>query len=153
MNAPIDFAALESALYEKPLFRVDPPDSRRDWAEADRQATFRGRLKMIAPSLICFANANGGLRHRGNAVKEGVTPGVFDLTVTNGTVGARFTAYAEFKGWQKKRAGALSREQTDWGNMMWRAGHNVACFFDPDAAVEWIRTIAPNVFIDRVGRL
>jgi len=136
-----------------PLFPVQAPDGRRDWAEADRQATFRGRLRMVAPSLMVFANANAGKRARHQAIKEGVRAGVFDITVASGTVGHRFTAWPEFKGYAGGRPGKLSIDQIEWGNTMWRAGHHVACFFDPDAAVEWIRSIAPGAFVDRVGRL
>jgi hypothetical protein len=146
------FDALETPLSERPLFPVEKPDGARTWAEADRQATFRGRLRMVAPSLMVFANANAGKRARHLAIKEGVRAGVFDVTVASGTVGPRFVAYPEFKGYDSRgRAGVLSFEQIAWGNQMHRAGHPVACFFDPDAAVEWIRTISPHAFIDRVA--
>lgn len=154
MNALADLLAMETPLSERPLFPVEKPDGKRTWAEADRQATFRGRLRMVAPSLMVFANANAGKRSRHQAIKEGVRAGVFDVTVASGTIGPRFVAYCEFKGYDARgRAGTLSDQQVEWGNAMHRAGHHVACFFDPDAAVEWIRTISPHVFIDRVGRL
>ncbi len=147
-----DFDAMETPLRETALFRVDAPDGKRSWAEADRQATFRGRLRMVAPSLMVFANANAGKRARHLAIKEGVRAGVFDVTVASGTIGPRFVAYPEFKGYDARgRAGSLSVEQICWGNQMHRAGHHVACFFDPDAAVEWIRSISPYAFIDRVA--
>lgn len=153
MNAFALFDAMEAPADLKPLFPVEKPDGRRDWAEADRQATFRGRLRMVAPSLMVFANANAGKRARHQATKEGVRAGVFDVTVASGTVGPRFAAWPEFKGYAGGRPGALSTAQIEWGNAMWRAGHPVACFFCPDAAVEWIRTLSPHAFIDRVGRL
>lgn len=154
MNALADLLAMETPLSERPLFPVEKPDGKRTWAEADRQATFRGRLRMVAPSLMVFANANAGKRSRHQAVKEGVRAGVFDVTVASGTIGPRFVAYPEFKGYDSRgRAGMLSDEQIRWGNQMHRAGHHVAAFFDPDAAVEWIRTISPHAFIDRVGWL
>ena len=135
-----------------PLFPVEPPDGRRDWAEADRQATFRGRLRVMAPSLMVFANANAGKRARIQAIKEGITAGVFDLTIASGTIGPRFAAWLEMKGYDSRgRPGTLSHAQIDWGNRMWRAGHPVACFFDPDAAVEWVRGISPHAFVDRGG--
>lgn len=134
-----------------PLFPVQKPDGRKDWAEADRQATFRGRLRMMAPSLMVFANANAGKRARHMAIKEGVLAGVFDLTVASGTVGPRFVAYPEFKGYAGRRPGTLSDDQIRWGNTMWKAGHPVACFYCPDAAVEWVRGISPHVFVDRIG--
>lgn len=146
------FALLEDDLSPVPVFPVEKPDGKRTWGEADRQATFRGRLRIMAPSLMVFANANAGKRARHMAIKEGVRAGVFDLTVTSGTVGGRFVAWPEFKGYDARgRAGTLSNAQIDWGNTMWRAGHHVACFFDPDAAVEWIRSIAPAAFLDRRG--
>lgn len=146
--------ALDSALAEDPIFPVEAPDGRKDWPEADRQAAFRGRLRVIAPSLTIYANANAGKRNPTQARKEGVTAGVFDLTVASGEIGARFVAWPEFKGYTAKgRAGQLSQSQIDWGNRMYRAGHHVACFFDPDSAIAWLRTIAPDAFIDREGRL
>lgn len=154
MSALADLLALETPLSERPLFPVEKPDGKRTWAESDRQATFRGRLRMVAPSLMVFANANAGKRSRHQAIKEGVRAGVFDVTVASGTVGRRFVAYCEFKGYDARgRAGVLSPQQVEFGNTMHRAGHHVSCFFDPDAAVEWIRTISPHAFIDRVGRL
>lgn len=141
MNA---WAALECDLREKPLFPVQAPDGRRDWAEADRQATFRGRLRMVAPGLIVWANANAGKRARHLAIKEGVTAGVFDLTVT---AGPQFICFPEMKGYDSRgQAGKLSQEQIDWGNKMHRAGHHVACWFCPDAAIAWIRSIYPAAF-------
>lgn len=144
------FADLETSLCEKPIFPVEAPDGRRDWSEADRQATFRGRLRMMAPSLIVWANANAGKRGRTQAIKEGVTAGVFDLSVASGRVGDRFVAFPEMKGYDSRgKAGSLSQAQIDWGNRMYRAGHHVACFFNPDSAVEWLRQITPTAFIDR----
>jgi len=50
------------------------------------------------------------------------------------------TAWIELKGYDASgRAGKLSQEQIDWGNTMVRLGHHVACFFDPYAAVAWLR--------------
>jgi hypothetical protein len=146
------FAHLEDDLSPIPVFPVEKPDGKRTWAEADRQATFRGRLRIIAPSLMVVANANAGKRVRHLAIKEGVRAGVFDMTVASGTVGGLFVAWPEFKGYDARgRAGTLSKSQIEWGNQMHRAGHHVACFFDPDAAVEWIRSIAPAAFLDRRG--
>lgn len=152
MNALADLLALDTPLSERPLFPVEKPDGKRTWAEADRQATFRGRLRMVAPSLMVFANANAGKRARHLAIKEGVRAGVFDVTVASGSLGPRFVAFVEMKGYDSRgRAGVLSPQQIEFGNTMHRAGHPVAAFFDPDAAVRWIRTISPHAFIDRVG--
>lgn len=146
--------SLDEPLRERPLFPAQPPDGKRQWAEADRQATFRGRLRILAPSLHVYANANAGRRAPHQAVKEGIVTGVFDVTVMSGTVGNRFSAWIEFKGYDARgRAGSLSQAQIDWGNARYRAGHHVACFFCPDAAVEWVRTIAPGAFVDVRGRL
>lgn len=156
------FATLDEPLTPTPRFPVQSPDGKREWAEADRQATFRGRMRMLAPSLAVYANANAGKRNPRQAIKEGVVAGVFDMTVASGMVGSRFVAWVEFKGYDKgndgrngkpkraPRAGELSPQQIDWGNKMYAAGHHVACFFDPDAAVEWIRSIAPGAFVGRV---
>jgi hypothetical protein len=144
------FDALEDPLDPVALFPVQKPDGRRDWTEIDRQTTFNGKLRMLAPSLECHANRNAGKRAGFIAIKEGVKAGVFDLTVASGMIGPRFVAWPEFKGYDKNgRPGTLSRAQIDWGNRMHRAGHHVACFFDPSAAVEWIRSISPHAFIDR----
>lgn len=141
-----DWRALESLLDERPIFPVQAPDGKRHWAEADRQATFRGQIRMRAPRLMGWANANAGKRAVSQAQKEGVTGGVFDYTVTDGP---EFIAFPEFKGYDKRgRAGKLSQKQIDWGNRMHRAGHHVACWFCPYAAVEWIRSLRPQAFID-----
>ena len=162
MNPLDTLLALETPLNDKPRFPVEPPDDKRDWAEIDRQVQFRGMMRAIAPSLMVAANANAGKRNPRQALKEGIMAGVFDMTVASGMIGNRFVAWPEFKGWtgggiNKKgkrvsyRAGELSQSQIDWGNRMHDAGHHVACFFSPDKAVEWIRSIAPAAFIDRRG--
>lgn len=149
----IDFAALEEPLRAVPLFPVEPPDDQRSLAELPRQTRLLSRLRVIAPGLKIYANANAGKRNPTQARREGITSGVFDLSVVNREAYPRFRAELEMKGWASKRAGKLSPNQISWGNDMHRAGWPVACFFTPDAAVAWLRSLAPWAFIDREGRL
>lgn len=154
MNTFAAFDDLETPLVEEPLFPAEAPDGKKHIAETPRQRTFINKLRNVAPGLIVWANANAGKRHPTKARQEGIVSGVFDVTVTNGEGLPRFTAYPEFKGYTAAgRAGELSANQISWGNRMHRAGHHVACFFDPDSAVEWIRSICPSAFIDRRNRL
>lgn len=149
----IDFAALETPLVEEPVFPVEPPDDKKTLAELPRQTRLLSRLRIIAPGLMVYANANAGKRNPAKAQREGIRSGVFDLSVVNRETYPRFRAELEMKGWSTKGAGKLSDNQVAWGNEMHRAGWPVACFFTVDAAVDWLRGLAPWAFIDRAGRL
>ena len=149
-----EWAALDETLAPQPLFVVEAPDGRKEWAEIARQRRFINLLRMIAPTLTVWANANAGKRNPAKARQEGIMSGVFDVAVASGPGTPVWHAYPEFKGYDARgRAGGLSNAQIDWGNRMFCAGHHVACFFDPENAVEWIRSICPEAFIDRRGRL
>lgn len=147
MNAPFDFRALETPLAEQPAFPVEAPDGRKDWGEAERQRAFLNRLHMAAPGLRAWANANAGKRNPAKARQEGILSGVFDVAVASGAGMQPRVAFPEFKGYDARgRPGKLRQSQVDWGNAMHRAGHPVACFFDPDSAITWLRGVFPEAF-------
>lgn len=132
----MSWAALESALEPVPEFRVQAPDGKREWSEIDRQVTFRRLMRETAPRVHIHANANAGKRNPSLARKEGIVAGVFDMSVA---FKAPLAAWIEFKGYAGKRPGQLSNQQIEWGNRMHQLGWPVACFFDPYAAVDWLR--------------
>ena len=140
--------ALDEPLKPEPRFPIEAPD-RSGASEIQRQATFRKLMARMAPSVVVYANTNGthiaSLAGRQKANREGRTIGCPDLTV----FWNRGVAWIEFKAGK----GTLSDAQVEFGNRLVEAGHHMACFRSPDAAVEWIRSIAPAVFADRVGRL
>lgn len=140
----LDLPAHET-LAPVPAFPVEAPDGRRDWTELQRQSAFIKEMKVIAPDVMIYANANAGKRNPRQAKREGIVGGVFDLTVTwDGG-----SAWCEFKGYTKAgRAGKLSAAQIDWGNKMHARGKPVACFFTPAACVAWLRDLGAP-FIDR----
>lgn len=145
-----DFRALETPLRgAEPLFPVEAPDRRRDWPEADRQATLFGKLRMQAPSLCnSYPIPNAGKRAPHLAIKECIKPGVFDINIVSGPVGPRLAAWIELKGYDRSgRPGVLKANQISWGNAMYRSGWPVACFFSPDSAVAWLRTVFPQAFV------
>lgn len=152
MNAPASlfaFADDTDALSRTPvaLFPVEPPDGRRDWTEAARQTVFFSRLRMAAPSLKAWHTPNEGRRNPMKALASGIVGGVFDVSVASGPNMPRQRAEIELKGYDARgRAGSLSPAQIDWGNVMHAAGHPVACFFDPDAAIAWLRLKFPAAF-------
>jgi len=82
---------------------------------------------------------NAGKRNPAQARREGIVAGVFD-TVWRWR--RPLVAHIEMKGYDKRgRAGSLSVQQIEWGNRMVALGYPVACFFDPYAAVEWLREL------------
>lgn len=138
--------ALEEPREETPLFPVQPPDGRKDWAEGPRQTVFFSRLRMAAPSLNAWHTPNEGKRNPMKALASGIVGGVFDVSVAS-TNGRPRRADLELKGYDARgRAGSLSEAQIRWGNRMYRAGHPVACFFCPDAAIAWLRGVFPEAF-------
>lgn len=132
---------------EVALFPVQAPDGLRNVGEAARQAKFFTRLRMAAPSLESWHTPNEGARNPIKALASGIKGGVFDVSIASGEGQPLRRAELELKGYDKRgRAGTLSAAQITWGNRMYLAGHPVACFFDPDAAIAWLRTIFPTAF-------
>lgn len=126
----------DESLHPEPLFFVETPDGRRDWTELNRVVAFRQFMRMAAPKVLIFANANAGKRNPMQARREGIVAGVFDYTAH--AIGR--TAYLEFKGYSKAgRPGVLSDNQVEFGNRMHRFGIPCACFFSPHRAVDWLR--------------
>lgn len=134
MNA---WAALETPLDAPPRFFVEPRDGRKDWSEDKRLETFFAQLHWRAPSVMAHHVKNEGRYNHALAKRRGVVAGVFDVAVYGE---APLCAVIELKGYTSAgRAGALSQAQIDWGNAMFDRGWHVACFFDPHAAIEWLR--------------
>lgn len=136
MNAPFDFASLETPLREAPIFPVEPRNRLPD-REASQQMAFRKRLRFIAPAIRSWAVPNAakrGPRAVARAKREGMTAGVFDEHY------AAETARIAFLEW-KDGSGELSQDQIDWGNAMHRRGFRVACVRTPAFAealfLEW----------------
>jgi hypothetical protein len=144
------WADLESSLHPVPRFHVGKPDGRRDWSEADRQATLFRVMRMAAPTVHGFPVPNAGKRNPMKARKEGIVAGVFD-TQWRREFGQ--TADIELKGYDARgRAGTLSAQQIEWGNRQLDLGFPVACFFCPYEAADWLRLIGfPVREIARAG--
>jgi hypothetical protein len=134
----MDWGSLEQSLHPDPAFSVEAPDQRKDWTELQRQTAFLRLMRMTAPRVLVFANANAGKRNPRKAKAEGITSGVFDLTaIWRGQV-----AYLEMKGFTKAgRAGQLSDNQIGFGNRLVELGIPCACFFSPYAAADWLRSL------------
>lgn len=135
MNA---WADLETSLEPVPEFFVQAPDKRKGWTELQRQTTFLRLMRMAAPRVMVFANANAGKRNPQQAKREGIKAGVFDIACL---WRAPQVTYIEFKGYTKAgRAGELTPQQIDFGNRCAGLGIPAACFFDPYDAVNWLKT-------------
>lgn len=131
------WADMETPLVQTPDFYVQAPDGARQWSEIDRQQMLFNLMRSAAPRVVGWAIPNAGKRNPSKARKEGIRGGVFD---TQWAWRHPVTAWVEMKGYDAAgRAGKLSPQQIDWGNDMVRLGHHVACFFDPYAAVAWLR--------------
>lgn len=142
MTAFDTLLALEGELNDAPRFPVEAPDGKRGWTELDRQAVFRQIMRNAAPSVLVYAVPNAGKRNPAQARKEGIMGGVFDLQCWWN----RGVALPEMKGYDSRgRPGKLSQAQIDWGNRMHDMGWPVACFFDPYAAVDWVRSLGAPV--------
>lgn len=134
------WADLESDLNPAPHFPVQAPDGKRDWTELQRQTTLFRLVHSAGPRIFGFAIPNAGKRNPMQARREGIMAGVFDTSWQADT--PFMTAWIEMKGYDARcRAGKLSPQQIDWGNRMHAMGKPVACFFDPYAAVEWLRLL------------
>lgn len=155
MTAFDTLLSLGGELNEAPRFPVEAPDGKRGWTELDRQAVFRQIMRNAAPAVLVYAVPNAGKRNPAQARKEGIMGGVFDLQCwwrdrapTEHNLVPFGTGFAapEMKGYDSRgRAGRLSQAQIDWGNRMHDMGWPVACFFDPYAAVDWIRSLGAPV--------
>lgn len=133
----MDWSKLETPITGAvPEFYVEPFDGRHDWREIARQATFLSIMRMAAPRVLVYANANAGKRAVHVARKEGILAGVFDLIcVWRGQV-----AWVEFKGADGRgRPGKLSDAQVEFGNRVTQLGWPCACFYSPYAAADWLR--------------
>lgn len=136
----MNWADLETSLAEDPLFRVEQPDGRKALTELHRVTMLRKLVRECAPGVSVHAIPNAGKRGpkaQRQAKAEGMIPGVFDLCFTwsGGCV-----CWIEMKGYDASgRAGKLSQAQVDWGNRHFRMGHDVACFFSPEKALDWLR--------------
>lgn len=140
-----DWDALETPLVETPLFPVEAPDGRKDLTELARQSWFVAFMGRTQPHIAFHANANAGKRNPTQARREGITSGVFDMTVgwdCSDTDAACTAAYLEFKGYDKSgRPGKLSANQIEWGNRWHAMGFHVASFFSAQSAIAWLRDI------------
>lgn len=148
------WAELETPLDEAPAFRVGGPDGKRGLSELTRVRMLRKRLRKVAPAVRLHAIPNAakrGLKAQANAKAEGLVAGVFDLCLMWPGPG---TAWLEVKGYTADgRAGRLSQAQIDWGNAAHRMGHQVACFFDPDSAISWLREIGAPIGGEALTRI
>jgi hypothetical protein len=134
------WADLESDLRAKPRFHCGAPDGRRDWPEAARQATLFGLMRKVAPTVHGFPVPNAGKRNPNKARQEGIVAGVFDTEWRCKT--PRIVASVELKGYDARgRAGVLSQQQIDWGNLQIDMGFAAACFFCPYEAAAWLRDL------------
>lgn len=121
---------------EAPLFFVQTADGRRDWPEDRRQTVLFREMRMRAPTVEGFHIPNAGKQNPMKALASGKKAGPFD---TEWSWRRRGIAWVELKGYRADgRPGTLSPEQISWGNRKVEQGHDVACFFDPIAAAEWI---------------
>lgn len=132
--------SIEEAGTDPPLFYIEPTD-KNPASEIQRQATFRKLMAQLAPTVIVYANTNGthiaSLAGRAKANREGRTIGVPDVTI----VWNRGVAWIEFKADKGKPSAA----QIEFGNRLVRAGQHMACYRDPMAAVDWIRSLGAPV--------
>lgn len=145
MSAIADLLAIEhdTGVKERPLFYVQSPDGRRDWGETPRQTVLFREMRMRAPAVDGFHIANEGKRNPMKALASGIRSGPFDCEFS---WAPRHIAWIELKGYDARgRAGELSEAQIRWGNIKVRQGFDVACFFDPLAAIDWLRSLGAPV--------
>ena len=138
---------------QAPLFPVQEPDGRKDLSELDRQAWVVSYIRKTHPHIIVYANANAGKRGfkaQGQAKREGLLSGVFDLTfawdIAHASGDGATICWAEMKGYDASgRPGKLSAAQIEWGNAMHQRGHKVACFFSARSVIEWLRELGAPI--------
>jgi hypothetical protein len=148
---------LETSLDEKPLFPVEDwkklADPRRDLGELERQSQFVAFMRKVCPHMMVAAVPNAGKRGfkaQRQAKREGMVAGAFDTLVTWDISHAHpdcpaTMAMIEFKGFSSGKAGALSRQQIEFGNRLHKQGHKVACFFSARTAIEWLRSLGAPI--------
>jgi len=145
----IDFTDLAAPLDEKPVFFVEEPDGQKHLTEIVRAAQFRRLMRTSAPTALVYANGNAGRRNPAQARREGIVAGVLDYTVVwmpSGHLLDSGVGFIELKGYDRPgRPGRLSQAQIDFGNRLTRLGQQVACFFDPERAVAWLRACGAPV--------
>lgn len=144
------FDHLETPLDEAPLFPVEAPDGRKGLSEHERQSWFVAFMRRTQPHIEVHANMNHGARSQLRGVREGMKPGVFDITVAwdaRETPDVPVTVvWCEYKGYSSAgRPGKLSAAQIDWGNAMHRKGFPVACFFSAKSCIDWLRAIGAPI--------
>lgn len=137
----VDWMAMDEPLKPVPEFFVEAPDKKYGWTEIARQVHFLSMMRMAAPKVIVFAIPNAGKRNPAQARKEGIMAGIGDISAQ--WQGGE--AWIEFKGYRARVAGKLSDAQIDWNNAMHRIGKNVACFYSPDKAIEWLRSLGAPI--------
>lgn len=143
MTMPTPFDLVEDSLETVPRFPVEPPDGRKDVAELPRQVAFLSLMRMAGPAVEVRALPNAGKRNPTKARQEGIKAGLFDLGCWWSGGGH---AVVEMKGYTKDgRAGSLSKEQIDFGNLLHRMGTPAACFFTPEKAVAWLASVGAPV--------
>jgi len=148
---------LETPLDEAPLFLVEDwktlADPRRDLGELERQSQFVGFMKKACPHMMVAAIPNAakrGFKAQRQAKQEGMVAGAFDTLVTWDVRDAHpdcpaTMAMIEWKGFSAGRAGALTRQQIEFGNRLHKQGHKVACFFSARSAIEWLRQLGAPI--------
>lgn len=143
MNAFAHFTALADDLHARPLFYVQSPDGKRDWSEAARQTVMFRELRDYRGVLDGFHIPNAGIRNPMKALAAGIKAGPFDTEWAWWHGGC---AWVELKGYDKRgTAGKLSEEQIRWGNKRHAMGFDVACFFDPYDAIDWLRGLGAPI--------
>lgn len=129
MNAFSAIDALDMPLKAEPRFTIEPKDKAAG-SEIERQTTFLGMLRMLAPTVMVWAVPNGhnrGLKDRVKAKKEGLKAGVPDLTL----VWNHGAAFLEFKDGR----GNPDANQVDLLNYLQEAGHRCAVVRSPEFAL------------------
>lgn len=140
MTAFDTLASLEDGLKQSPRFFIEPTD-KNPASELQRQATFRRVMAQVAPQVIVYANTNGThiASHAGRAKanREGRTIGVPDITL----VWNRGVAWLEMKAGK----GQLKPAQIEFCNRLIERGQHVACYRNPYAAIDWVRSLGAPV--------
>lgn len=125
-------------------FHVDPRAIADPGSELSIQSRFRGRMKMLAPTVRIFAVPNAGRRTQWEALRakqEGMVAGIPDCVC----LWPGGTAWIEFKA----KTGTLSKAQEEWLTWLHKAGHICGVFRAPDTAVAFLRAAgAPFLFAE-----
>lgn len=144
------FADLESSINPTPLFFVEQPDGQKHLTELDRQSWLVSYIRRTSPKVVVYANVNAakrGPKAQAQARKEGLLPGVPDLTVAWDIADSHVPdgptcAWLEIKGYSADgRPGKLSASQIETGNRLHKCGAPVACFYSAKSAIRWLRSL------------